>query len=139
MAWHVAQWSAKCKRASRRFSLEAESGYRGLLHGEAVAWGMVAATSIALNVGRTDSVTAGRIRDAVLSLGPLPEVKVSARKVLARLQADKKTQNGVVHFVLPREIGKVEVAADVPVNVIVAAVEELRGLSRRSRGRNSKS
>ncbi|MGA8761327.1 MAG: 3-dehydroquinate synthase [Candidatus Sulfotelmatobacter sp.] len=120
-------------------ALEAASEYRGLLHGEAVAWGMIAATSIALNVGRTDSVTAGRIRDAVLSLGRLPEVNVSARKVLARLQADKKTQNGIVHFVLPREIGKVEVAADVPLNVIVAAVEELRALSRRSRGKNSKS
>jgi len=111
-------------------ALEAETGYRGLLHGEAVAWGMVAATNIALSVGRTDSVTAGRIADAVLSLGRLPEVKVSARKIIARLQADKKTQNGVVHFVLPREIGKVEVAADVPETVVVAAVEELRRLSR---------
>ena len=96
-------------------ALEAETGYRRLLHGEAVAWGMIAATNIALSVGRTDSVTAGRIADAVLSLGRLPELKVSARKVLARLQADKKTQNGIVHFVLPREIGKVEIAADVPV------------------------
>jgi len=111
-------------------ALEAETGYRTLLHGEAVAWGMIAATNIALNVGRTDSVTAGRIADAVLSLGRLPEVKVSPRKIVARLQSDKKTQNGVVHFVLPREIGKVEVAADVPENVVVAAVEELRRVSR---------
>ncbi|HUO24684.1 MAG TPA: 3-dehydroquinate synthase [Candidatus Aquilonibacter sp.] len=111
-------------------ALEAETGYRGLLHGEAVAWGMVAATNIALSVGRTDSVTAGRIADAVLSLGRLPEVKVSARNILARLQTDKKTQNGVVHFVLPREIGKVEVAADVPEKVVLSAVEELRRVSR---------
>jgi 3-dehydroquinate synthase len=110
-------------------ALEAETGYRGLLHGEAVAWGMIAATNIALSVGRTDSVTAGRIADAILSLGRLPEVKVSARKILARLQADKKTQNGAVHFVLPREIGKVEIAADVPGKVIIAAVEELRRVS----------
>ena len=111
-------------------ALEAETGYRSLLHGEAVAWGMIAATNIALSVGRTDSVTAGRIADAVLSLGHLPELKVSARKILARLQADKKTQGGVVHFVLPREIGKVEIAADVPDSVILNAVEELRRLSR---------
>ncbi|MGA7697140.1 MAG: 3-dehydroquinate synthase [Candidatus Sulfotelmatobacter sp.] len=111
-------------------ALEAETGYRGLLHGEAVAWGMIAATNIALTVGRTDSVTAGRIADAILSLGRLPEVKVSAHKVLARLQADKKTQNGAVHFVLPREIGKVEIAADVPDKVVIGAVEELRRLSR---------
>jgi 3-dehydroquinate synthase len=111
-------------------ALEAETGYRRLLHGEAVAWGMIAATNIALRVGRTDSVTAGRIADAVLSLGRLPEVNVSPRKILARLQSDKKTQNGVVHFILPREIGKVEVASDVPANAVLDAVEELRRLSR---------
>src|SRR5580698_6149199 len=111
-------------------ALEAETGYRRLLHGEAVAWGMVAATNIALNVQRTDSVTAGRIADAVLSLGRLPELKINPRKILARLQTDKKTQNGVVHFILPREIGKVEVASDVPENVVFNAVEELRKLSR---------
>ena len=110
-------------------ALEVETGYRMLLHGEAVAWGMLAATNIALSVGRTDSVTAGRIADAVLSLGKLPEVKVSAHKILSRLQADKKTQNGVVHFILPREIGKVEIAADVPDKVVLTAVEELRRLS----------
>jgi 3-dehydroquinate synthase len=111
-------------------ALEAETGYRKLLHGEAVAWGMIAATNIALSVGRTDSVTAGRIADAVLSLGRLPEVNVSSRKILARLQSDKKTQNGVVHFILPREIGKVEVASDVPGSAVIDAVEELRRLSR---------
>jgi len=111
-------------------ALEAETGYHKLLHGEAVAWGMVAAANIALSVGRTDSVTAGRIADAVLSLGRLPELNVSTRKIVSRLQSDKKTQNGVVHFVLPREIGKVEIASDVPENAVVDAVEELRRLSR---------
>ena len=110
-------------------ALEAETGYRGLLHGEAVAWGLIAAANIGLTVGRTDSVTAGRIADAVLSLGRLPELKVSARKIVARLQSDKKTQNGAVHFVLPREIGKVEIASDVPDRVVLNAVEELRRLS----------
>jgi 3-dehydroquinate synthetase len=91
---------------------------------------MIAATNIALSVGRTDSVTAGRIADAVLSLGRLPELNVNPRKILARLQTDKKTQNGVVHFVLPREIGKVEIASDVPETVVLTAVEELRRVSR---------
>src|SRR5450432_4307121 len=111
-------------------ALEAETRYSHLLHGEAVAWGMIAAANIALSVGRTDSVTAGRIADAVLSLGRLPEVNVNSRKILARLQSDKKTQNGVVHFILPREIGKVEVASDVPSAAVIDAVEELRRLSR---------
>ena len=111
-------------------ALEAETNYRSLLHGEAVAWGMIAATNIALGVGRTDSVVAGRIADAILSLGKLPEVNVSSSKILARLQSDKKTQNGIVHFVLPREIGKVEIASDVPQSAVLNAVEEIRRLSR---------
>ena len=114
-------------------ALEAETGYRTLLHGEAVAWGMVAATNIALSVGRTDSVTAGRIADAVLSLGRLPELNVATRKIIGRLQSDKKTQNGVVHFVLPREIGKVEISSDVPEKAVVDSVEELLRLSRGGR------
>ncbi|HUA16951.1 MAG TPA: 3-dehydroquinate synthase [Verrucomicrobiae bacterium] len=111
-------------------AIESETGYRRLLHGEAVAWGIIAATNIALSVGRTDSLTAGRIADAVLSLGRLPEVGVGPKRILARLQSDKKTQNGVVHFILPREIGKVEVASDVPDKVILDSVEEVRRLSR---------
>lgn len=111
-------------------ALEAETNYRLLLHGEAVAWGMIAATNIALSVNRTDTVTAGRIAEAVLSLGHLPEVKVSPRKILARLRNDKKTENGVVHFVLPREVGKVEVACDVPEAAVLESVDELRRLSR---------
>src|SRR6202050_4965541 len=111
-------------------ALEAETGYGKLLHGEAVAWGMIAATNIALKVGRTDSVTAGRIADAVLSLGRLPEVNVMPRKILARLATDKKTKDGVVHFVLPGEIGEGEIASDVPEAAIIDAVEELRRLSR---------
>ena len=111
-------------------ALEAETGYRKLLHGEAVAWGMVAATNIALAVGRTDSVNAGRIADAVLGLGKLPQVQVNSRKILARLRSDKKTCDGVVHFVLPREVGKVEIVDGVPEAVVLQAVDELRRLSR---------
>jgi 3-dehydroquinate synthase len=110
-------------------ALEAETGYRRLLHGEAVAWGMIAATNIALAMGKIDSVTAGRITDAVLGMGRLPQVNVRKDKIVARLQADKKTRDGVVHFVLPTAIGKVEVVRDVPEKVIGQAVQELRRLS----------
>jgi 3-dehydroquinate synthase len=110
-------------------ALEAETGYRSLLHGEAVAWGMVAATNIALSMGRTDSVTAGRITDAVLGLGHLPRVGVDSRKILGRLKNDKKTRNGVVHFILPRQVGKVDVVEGVPEKLVIASVDELRRLS----------
>jgi len=113
-------------------ALEAETGYRGYLHGEAVAWGMVAATHIALTMGKLGSVNAGRITDAVLGMGRLPAVRVSPRKILRRLLNDKKTEAGVVHFVLPREIGQVEIMKGVPENVVIEAVQELVRVSSRS-------
>ena len=111
-------------------ALEAETGYRSLLHGEAVAWGMIAAADIAVRTKKTNANTARRIRDAVLNLGPLPQLAVRSRGVVRRLRADKKKRNGVVHFVLPREIGGVEIVNDVPEAVVSEAVDEIRRLSR---------
>jgi 3-dehydroquinate synthase len=111
-------------------ALEAETEYKLLLHGEAVAWGMVAATYIALSTGKLDSVTAGRIMNAVLGLGELPRMNIKTSNILKRLLSDKKTRQGVVHFILPREIGKVEITSDVGVPVVRAAIEEIRKLAR---------
>jgi 3-dehydroquinate synthase len=111
-------------------ALEAETAYRHFLHGEAVAWGMVAAANIASAVDRLSQPESQRIARAVLACGKLPRVNVQSRKILGRLQADKKTKNGVVHFVLPTEIGKVEIVNNVPAPVVLEAVDELRRLSR---------
>jgi 3-dehydroquinate synthase len=111
-------------------ALEAETEYKVLLHGEAVGWGMVAATYIALSTGKLDSVTAGRIMNAVLGLGELPRMNVKTTNILKRLGSDKKTRQGVVHFILPREIGKVEITSDVAESAVRAAVEEIRKLAR---------
>ncbi len=111
-------------------ALEAETGYRHFLHGEAVAWGMIASARIASAMDRIDRSSASRITDAVRALGPLPRVQSRSRDILRLLQSDKKTRNGVVHFVLPREIGKVEIANDVPGQVVIEAVDDLRRLSR---------
>jgi len=111
-------------------ALEAETGYRTLLHGEAVAWGMVAAARIATRIKKLDESAARRISEATLSLGRLPKIDVRGRSVVRRLQSDKKTRNGKVHFVLPTEIGRVEVVNDVPEKVVLEVVAEVRELSR---------
>ncbi len=110
-------------------ALEAETEYRHFLHGEAVAWGMVAAAYIGAAIECLDADAAQRIADAVLASGKLPKVRVSSRSILRRLQSDKKTRNGVVHFILPTEIGKVQVVNDVPEQIVLKAVDELRRLS----------
>jgi 3-dehydroquinate synthase len=113
-------------------ALETETSYRRFLHGEAVAWGMIAATRIASLVNKIDQPAASQIIDAVLSLGPLPRVEVRSRNIVRRLQADKKTRDGAVHFVLPQEIGKVEIVNNVPEDAVIQALDELRQLSRNS-------
>jgi 3-dehydroquinate synthase len=112
-------------------ALEAEMQYKGLLHGEAVGWGMIGATHIALSTGRLDSITAGRITNSVLGLGKLPRMMWQTKNVVARLRSDKKTRQGVVHFILPREIGKVEITSDVPDGIVRSAIEEIRKLARK--------
>ena len=111
-------------------ALEAETRYAQLLHGEAVAWGMIAATHIALSTRKLDSVTAGRISNAVLGFGRLPRMKWQTASIVKRLGSDKKTRQGVVHFILPREIGKVEITSDVPLDVVRSAIDEIRELAR---------
>jgi 3-dehydroquinate synthase len=111
-------------------ALETETNYRHFLHGEAVAWGMIAAANIAEKLSLLDSASARRIVDAVLAAGRLPKVEVRSRNILQRLQADKKTRDGVVHFVLPSAIGKVEIVNNVPAKAVLAAVDELRKISR---------
>lgn len=112
-------------------ALEAETRYTQLLHGEAVAWGMIAATHIALSTGKLDSVTAGRITNCVMSFGRLPRMNWQTANILKRLRSDKKTRQGVVHFILPREIGKVEITSDVPEAIVRSAVDEIRKLAKK--------
>ncbi len=111
-------------------ALEAETNYKQLLHGEAVGWGMIAASMIGASMQVTDSATAQRIMALVLAYAPLPKVKVDGRRIMKLLLADKKTVGGVPHFVLPTAIGRVEVVNNVPARAVVQAVKEINYLSR---------
>ena len=110
-------------------ALETETAYKHFLHGEAVAWGMVAASMIAAAMQKTDPDTARRIIATVLAYASLPKVVSRGKRIVKRLSTDKKTLDGVVHFILPTELGKVEIVSDVPEKAVIQAVEELRYLS----------
>ncbi len=111
-------------------ALESATQYKRFLHGEAVGWGMVAAAVLGKSLNLTDPETAQRIIAIVLAYGSLPDVDVSGKRVLKLLQSDKKTMGGVPHFVLPTAIGKVEVVNTVPASAVIAAVEEIKQLSK---------
>ena len=110
-------------------ALEAETNYRRLLHGEAVGWGMIAASGIGKEMQITDAATAERIIALVRTYGQLPKVNVDGKRILKRLLSDKKTIGGVPHFVLPTAIGNVEVVNNVPPRLVVEAVKKIRALS----------
>jgi 3-dehydroquinate synthase len=107
-------------------ALEAATDYSQFLHGEAVAWGMIAAAAIARESGACNTETAERITNATRLYGPLPPVSCDAQSILGRLGADKKTVAGAVHFVLPQKIGKVKISSDVPPGIVRNAVESIR-------------
>jgi len=111
-------------------ALEAGTGYRQFLHGEAVAWGMIAAARIATDVGLCHDSVCERIREGVLRWGKLPPVSVQTAKAIKLMGSDKKTEAGVLRFVLPSKIGRVEVVKDVPESAIAVALAEIRKASR---------
>lgn len=111
-------------------ALETATEYRHFLHGEAVAWGMIGAAKIADEMQYSNNGTFERVRDASLAWGALPSVKLTTSKAMSLIRSDKKTESGVVNFVLAKEIGKVEVVNRVPETAVASALAEIRRLSR---------
>jgi 3-dehydroquinate synthase len=103
-------------------AIEAATGYSRLLHGEAVAWGMIAAAEIARDVRVCSAKTTERIKAAIMAYGPLPPIAAKADEIVSRLAADKKTIFGNLHFVLPEKIGKVKIVSNVPNEVIYRSI-----------------
>ena len=66
------------------------AGYKALLHGEAVAWGMIAALHLARKRGTITGGQFERLERLVHLYGPLPALDVKAKKILAATGADKK-------------------------------------------------
>jgi 3-dehydroquinate synthase len=89
-------------------ALESVTRYRKYLHGEAVAWGMMAATELAVANGMLSTADGDRIIRVTLNVGPLPPwPPVPATRLIAAMQFDKKARAGRLRFVLPESIGKV--------------------------------
>jgi 3-dehydroquinate synthase len=78
-----------------------------LLHGNAVAIGMVYESALAERIGVADAGTTARICDAVRSAGlpdsrPLP---MSVERIIAATRADKKARAGSTEYALPARVG----------------------------------
>lgn len=83
-----------------------------LLHGYAIAIGMVYEARIAERIGMANGETSERVRKAVLAAG-LPDARPSRMSVdgiIAATRGDKKARGGQVEYSLPERIGAMAAA-----------------------------
>ena len=116
-------------------ALEAVTGYRRFLHGEAIGWGLYAATLLGLATARIPESEATRVIRLVSSVGPLPRLGAIRAAQLRRILAgDKKARGGRVRWVLPRRIGKVQRGVELPWKLIARTISELAEIDAKARG-----
>jgi 3-dehydroquinate synthase len=120
-------------------ALESLGGYRKLIHGEAVAIGLVQEAEIARHLGLCAPETVERQRALVRRAGlPGDLPPVTFGRLWAAMQHDKKVVQGRVYCVLPERIGRVVIR---PLEREVCRQwfdRQRKGASARSRGRSSR-
>jgi 3-dehydroquinate synthase len=100
-------------------ALESVTKYRRYQHGEAVAWGMIAAAFLGHELGLTRAQDVSRIVALIRRLGPLlPWPRVSPAVLLQAMRSDKKTRSGVLRFVLSPRIGEARSYDAVPLRAV---------------------
>jgi 3-dehydroquinate synthase len=113
-------------------AIEAATGYKQLLHGEAVAWGMIAAVGIAAKRGTVSVAEAERMERVIRAYGPLRGFTADAGELVALTAKDKKNRSGARSFVLPVGIGDAVVVKDVSETELLEAaagiVAEAKGV-----------
>jgi len=101
--------------------IEGALGYRGLVHGEAVAIGMMMAAQLAAELGLCSQELPWRQMKLLVVMQLPVSIKKFNLKIAAILKAmmtDKKKSKGTLRFVLPRRVGKVAVEKNIsPENV----------------------
>ncbi len=105
-------------------ALEAAAKYQGLLHGEAVSLGIVAACAVSMGLGEMEAEQARRVVNLLDAL-QLP-VQLDDRELETAegfLRADKKRAGSEINFILPRAAGHNQ--------VLKLPVDELLPLLRR--------
>ena len=95
-------------------AIEAVTRYRRFRHGEAIAYGMLAAAGIAVTRKMLSTDDRKSLASLIAQLGPLPSVSdLSVKPVIEAIRRDKKVLKGRLHFVLPTAIGQTEIVDDV--------------------------
>lgn len=120
-------------------ALEAATGYdsRRLLHGEAVAFGLVLAADLSERLGHASPGLASRISGLLARIGlaeystlrQVFDAPPSADHLLTLMGQDKKIRHGRLRFVLMRAIGESFVTDAVPREAVAASLGAVLGLT----------
>src|SRR5580704_8983486 len=106
-------------------AIEAATEYTQLLHGEAVAWGMIAAIRIATARGLISAEDADRMQNLIHAYGPMKPFQAEPGNLVALTAKDKKNRSGARSFVLPTGIGSVTIVRDVSQQELLDAASEV--------------
>jgi 3-dehydroquinate synthase len=111
-------------------ALEAVTKYRRFRHGEAIAFGMLAAAALAVARGALAERERQALTSVITQLGPLPPISdLSIAEVMEAIRRDKKVVNGRLHFVIAIQIGATITIDDVTEDELKAVLKGL-GLKR---------
>ncbi len=115
-------------------ALEAETGFGPrLLHGEAVALGMVLAIDFAVRLALAPQAEAERVHRHLAAIGLATTLAaiglggVPPERLLGHMSKDKKVRDGRITLILPRRIGEVFVMRDAPIDRLREFLSEAAG------------
>lgn len=116
-------------------ALEAVAGYDGrLLHGEAVAMGIVMAYDLSERMNLCSRADVERVERHFSKLGlptkasqVKPALNTTVDELMGLMQLDKKVKNGKLRFILTNGIGEAFVEDDVPEKLVREVIKESLG------------
>jgi 3-dehydroquinate synthase len=109
-------------------AIEAGAGYGLVLHGEAVAAGLVLAAELSARLGRLPGADAERVRALLAAAGlPVDPPRLGAARMLELMAMDKKVKGGAIRLVLLDELGRAAISDDYPRRTLETLLEERAG------------
>ena len=108
-------------------AIEATCGYGTLLHGEAVAIGMQMAARLAIDLKMADASLLEKQTDLIHRCGlPTSLAEADPDAMLPVMMRDKKVAHGKLRFILPTEIGVVELVGGIDEAAVRKAIHATR-------------
>jgi 3-dehydroquinate synthase len=114
-------------------ALESVTKYRRYLHGEAVAWGMIAAALVGRELGITRNEDVSRVVSLIRRIGKMPDwPRVAPKLLIEAMLADKKTRAGKLRFVVSAHIGEAHSSEAVSMEALGRAMRLTPNVLRRA-------